>query len=138
MVDQQPRKKSVRLLIQGLGALLIVGSLVLVFAPQLVSDPGPAKGTFEAVERRVRWGILTGLGAFLVMFRALKPWAIGFLTFAFWIVTGYLVARLIGIALDGFDSPKQWMWVGVEAVLIVVFVILQRRKYPDHALFRAP
>jgi cell division protein FtsW (lipid II flippase) len=100
-----------------LGALLVPTGFVLVFAPTLVSDPGPAPDVFEAVERHVRWGALIALGAFLIARTRMKPWTLTFAHAVLWVCAGYLVARLIGILLESANDGRQWMWVGVEAVL---------------------
>jgi cell division protein FtsW (lipid II flippase) len=99
------------------GALLVVVGSVLVFAPTLVTDPGPAPDTFEAVERHVRWGGLIALGAFLIARTQLKPWALTLAHAVLWVCVGYLIPRLIGIALEGADSGTQWMWAALEAAL---------------------
>jgi cell division protein FtsW (lipid II flippase) len=99
--------------------LLCVVGLVFVFAPTLVTDAGPAPDTFEAIERRVRWGALGGLGALLVARTSLRPWSITLGVAVFWLTAGFLAARLIGLLLDGMDSGRQWMWVGVEALIVI-------------------
>jgi hypothetical protein len=101
------------------GAVLVVAGLVLVFVPTLVQDPGPAADTFEAIERRVRWGALVGIGALLIARTQLRPWGITIASFVLWIDLGYLVARCIGLALEGTDSDRQWMWLGIEVVIAV-------------------
>ena len=111
------------------GLLLIVAGLVLSVAPTLVHDPGPAADTFAAIERRVWWGALAGFGALLFTRTALKPWVETIASFVFWIVGGFLAARVIGLALDGTDSSKQWMYTGLEVVIcVVVWLFLRRRK----------
>lgn len=101
-----------------LGGALALAGLVLAFAPTLVSDPGPAADSFAAIERRIPWGLLLGVGAFLVARTQLKPWSHTLASFVFWVVIGILVARGIGLALDGADSGMQWVWVLVEVIVI--------------------
>lgn len=136
MPDSEKSKGKLRLLLQVLGGLLFLGSLVLIFAPTLVSNPGPSPDLFETIERRVRWGALTGLGGFMVVLYPWKPWPVALLKFAFWMSTGYLVARVIGIGMEGVGSGKQWLWLGVELVLMVVLIAIQRKKFPEHSLFQ--
>jgi len=102
------------------GGLLAVAGLVLAFAPTLVSDPGPAPDLFEATERHVRWGLLIGIGGFLAWRTRLKPWWITALWFVFFGSAGYLVARLIGIAMVGPSVVMQWVWVAVEVLICAV------------------
>ena len=112
-----------------LGVVLVVAGLVLVWAPTLVLDPGPPPDTFEAVERHVRWGALVGVGALLVARRHLRPWAVTIAAAVLCLDLGYLVARIIGIALAGTDSNRQWMWVAVEVVIAAVVVAYLRRRH---------
>lgn len=99
--------------------LLVVAGAVLVVAPTLVHDPGPAANTFEAIERRIPWGGLLGLGALVLLHRNYKPWPNAVAGFVLWVVAGLLVARLVGLVLDGADVPMQWVWVVVEAAIVV-------------------
>jgi cell division protein FtsW (lipid II flippase) len=99
------------------GGLLALGGLVLIFAPTLAYDPGPPPDAFAAVERRIPWGALLGFGLLLVFRTRLMPWAATVASFVLWMVVGVIIARLAGMALDGAGGGKQWMWVGVEAVV---------------------
>lgn len=115
-----------------LGGLLAIAALVLAFAPTLVSDPGPAPDLFEATERHVRWGLLVGVGAFLVVRTKLRPFWITVLWLVFWLSAGYLVARLIGIGLEGAGSVMQWVWAAVElAICAVIGGVLYRKRDAD-------
>jgi hypothetical protein len=116
--------------LQWLGALACLGGLVLVIAPTLVSDPGPAADTFEAIERRVRWGALGGLGALLIVRTRLGPWPTTVAVAVICVTAGFLVARLIGLLLDGMDSGRQWRWVGVEAVIVLAAWAFLARRAP--------
>lgn len=111
-----------------LGGLLAVVGLVLACAPTLVSDPGPAADTFAAIERRIPYGGLAGLGALLVARTQLRPWTITVASVVLWLTTGLLVARCIGLALDGADDQRQWMWVAVEAVIVLAAGLYMRHR----------
>ena len=116
---------------QALGAPLVIAGLVLTLVPSLVGDSGPAPNTFAAIERRIPWGALAGLGALLVARTQLRPLNISFAWLVFWATSGVLVARLLGLALDGADSRAQWMWVGVEIVVVVASIAYARHKRAD-------
>ena len=111
-----------------LGVLGAIAGLVLSTVPTLVSDPGPAADSHEAIERRVWWGALTGFGVLLATLRSVRPWSIAFASFVFWIVAGFLAARVIGLVLDGTDSSKQWMWTAIEVGICCVAAIYLRRR----------
>ncbi len=112
-----------------MNALRIVGLVVAVvgvaaavcphwFGP-LTGGPAPAADLFEAVERRVRGGMVLGVGLVLVAVTALRPWSVSVPSAIFYFITGALAARVLGIVLDG-TSAKQWLWVSVEAVVLAL------------------
>ncbi|MEM9491677.1 MAG: hypothetical protein AAGC55_21200, partial [Myxococcota bacterium] len=80
-----------------LGALFALAGLVLMVAPALVSGPAPEGDTFAAIERRVVWGGLAGLGAFLVARTRLRPWTATVMWFVLYVTAGLLLARLVGL-----------------------------------------
>ncbi|TNE51201.1 MAG: DUF4345 domain-containing protein [Deltaproteobacteria bacterium] len=106
--------------LQWFGLILLLGGVVLTFAPTLVYDPGPAKDLFRTIERRIPWGGLAGLGLLFVLHTQWKPWQASVAALVCWATTGAIFARLVGLALDGVGSSKQWMWVVAEAVVIAV------------------
>jgi len=98
------------------GALVIVG-IVLVSNPELVSDKPIPSDTFEAIERRIWWGLFIGVGALLLFRSQFRPWLKTLVATGFALIFGLLIARLIGIVLDG-SVVKQWAYVGVECVIL--------------------
>jgi hypothetical protein len=111
-----------------IGVLVTLFGLALAISPTLVHDPGPAADTFAAIERRVWWGALAGVGALLVTRTQLQPWHVTLAYVVMWLCAGFLAARLIGFVLDGADSLMQWVWVAVEIAIVVVGAIYIRRK----------
>ncbi len=100
--------------------LAVLGVLAAIFpswfAP-LTGGAAPAVDVFEAVERRVRAGMLLGVGLCFIAIPALRPWSTSVPTAILYFVTGALAARLLGIVVDGAVS-KQWLLVAVEAVIM--------------------
>ena len=111
-----------------LGGLLVVAGLVLVCAPTLVSDPGPAADTFAAIERRIPYGGIAGLGALFIARTQLRPWTVTVASVVLWVTTGLLVARCIGLVLDGADDQRQWLWVAVEAAIALAAGLYVRHR----------
>lgn len=103
------------------GSLLILIGIVLVSNPELISNKPIPDDTFRAVERRVWWGLFISAGVLLLFHHQLQPWLFTFVAASTAITFGLLVARLIGIALDG-SVPKQWLWVVVEGVILVALI----------------
>jgi len=121
-----------------IGAALAVTGLLLVLFPTLAYDPGPAASSYAAIERRIWWGGLYGLGILLITQRQLGPWRYTAVASVFWVVGGFLVARAVGLALDGMDSTLQWIWVAVEVVIMAVAGWLMRRWRPGAVKQEAP
>lgn len=112
--------------------MVLVG-LVLACAPTLVHDPGPPADLFAAIERRIPFGGLAGIGALLASGARFRPWPVGVASLFAWVTGGLLIARLVGLALDGAGSAEQWMWVVVELFVLVGAVVFLRLKSPTAA-----
>ena len=104
-----------------IGAALIIFGIVLASNPELVSNKPVPGDTFEAVERRVWWGLFIGVGILLQFHHQLLPWQPTLSATCASLLVGLLIARLTGIVLDG-SVTKQWLNVGIELVLLVPFV----------------
>ncbi len=118
------------MILRVVGGLLALAGFVLAFEPRLLMDLPVVDDRFEAVEQHVRWGLLSGVGLLLVFRTRLKPWGETLAHAALWIVLAYLIARFMGIAIEG-GSDRQWMWVVVEAALLVPlggFLVWRERR----------
>lgn len=67
---------------------------------------------FEAVERRVRGGMLLGVGLCFIAVTALRPWSTSIPTAIFYFMAGALAARLFGLPSTApFRSNGFWsLW----------------------------
>ncbi|MBT8465383.1 MAG: DUF4345 family protein [Deltaproteobacteria bacterium] len=102
--------------------LAVVGVIVAVFPSwfgPLTGGPEPPADVFEAIERRVRGGMVLGVGLAFISVTALRPWSTSIPLVIFYFMTGALAMRLLGLILDG-TVPKQWLLVAVEAVVMAV------------------
>ena len=102
--------------------LALVGVVVAIFPGwfgPLTGGPEPPVDVFEAVERRVRGGMVLGVGLAFIAVTALRPWSVSIPTAIFYFMTGALAARLVGIIVDGV-VPKQWALVAVDAVFMAL------------------
>ncbi len=106
-----------------LGALLSVLGLVVALKPSLAGAltgaATPAPDLFEAVEQRVRPGMVFGVGLVLLAHVADRPWTTHLASAVFYWVFGVLIVRVLGILLDG-GHPKQWMWVAAEGAIVAL------------------
>lgn len=109
------------LLLRGIGIALIIAGIVLVSNPELVSTKAIPDNTFNAIERRIWWGLLIGFGCLLMFHHQFQPWVTSLAATSASLMFGLLVARLIGIMLDG-SVTKQWLYVGLELVLLAPLV----------------
>ena len=116
-----------RLVSRVLGLLFVAVGLVLVSNPELVSNAPVPEDTFEAVERRIWWGLIVGFGLLLLFHAEVQPWQRTLVATGTALVLGLLVARLVGIALDG-SVAKQWVYVGIELAILLPLLWLYLRK----------
>lgn len=96
--------------------LALVGVLASVFPTwfePLTGGPEPPADVYEAIERRVRGGMLLGLGLMFIGINALRPWSTSIPLVIFYFMLGALFARVLGLIVDG-TVPKQWLMVAVE------------------------
>jgi len=107
-------------LLKLLGALLVLAGLLFSFMPDIIfGAPQDVLDTYQGIERRVRWGLLIGVGLLLLMYEQKNSWPLTLATAALWITTGFLIARFIGLFVEGMDNQKQWFWVAFEVLIIV-------------------
>ena len=102
--------------ILGIG-LAILGTAASVFPSwfgPLTGGPVPPAEVYQAIEQRVRGGMVLGLGLMFIGIPALRPWSTSIPLVIFYFMTGALVARLLGLLVHG-TVPKQWLLVAVEA-----------------------
>ena len=92
----------------------------------------PSADVYEAVERRIRGGMVLGVGLCFFAIPALRPWSVSLPTALVYVVAGALAARFYGLLVDG-AVPKQWLWVAVEAVILAAAAVWLWRS-PDAAL----
>lgn len=104
-----------------IGAALIIAGVALASYPELVSNKPVPSDIFKAVERRIWWGLLIGVGMLLQFHHQLLPWQPTVSATLASLLVGLLIARLIGIMLDG-SVAKQWLNVGIEIVLLAPLI----------------
>ena len=104
-----------------IGGAIIIAGVALVSNPELVSNKPVPEDTFEAIERRIWWGLIIGFGLLLLFHHQLQPWLTTLAATSSSLLVGLLIARLIGIMLDG-SVAKQWLYVGIEVVILVPLV----------------
>ena len=111
-----------RILGIGLAVLGVVAAVFPGWFGTLTGGPEPPVDAFEAVERRVRGGMLLGVGLCFIAITALSPWSASIPTAIFYFMTGALAARLLGLLVDG-AVPKQWLLVAVEAAVMAAVAL---------------
>ena len=95
------------------GVGVIAAAFPAWFGP-LTGGPEPPADVYHAIERRIRGGMLLGVGLTFIAVPALRPWSVSMPSAVFYFMTGALAARLLGLLVDG-TVAKQWLWVAVEA-----------------------
>lgn len=106
-----------------LGIVLAVIGIVATVFPEwfgpITRATEPTLDIHEAVERRVRGGMVLSFGLIFIVVTTLRPWSVSIPLSLFCFVTGALAARFYGMAIDGV-TPKQWLLVAIEAILMAV------------------
>ena len=115
-----------------IAAVITLAGVCLVVNPELVVDGPVPEDPFEAIERRIRWGLLLGLGVFLLLHRTIRPWQTFVLAVAAAITFGILCSRLVGLALD-VSATEQWFWVCFEIALLTGLLLAYRRFKLTHS-----
>lgn len=115
----------------------VVLSVLGVAAALFPDGFGPLTGVaspdlFETVERRVRGGMVLGVGLCLLAIPSLRPWSVSIPTALFYFMVGALAARLLGLMIDG-AVPKQWLLVAIEAAVMTAAALWLWRSTPPAA-----
>lgn len=107
--------------ILGIG-LALFGVVAAIFPSHfgvLTGGQLPPADVFAAIERRIRGGMLLGVGLAFLAVTDLRPWSTSIPVALVCFLTGALAARIFGLFVDGTD-PKQWLWVAGEALLVAL------------------
>lgn len=109
-----------------LGIVIAVLGVVATIFPHwfgpLMGGPEPPADGYEAIERRVRGGMVFGVGLTFLAVTALRPWSVSIPSAIFYLMTGALAARIFGILIHG-TFPKQWLLVAVEVIIMAVMAL---------------
>ena len=97
----------------------LVGSFFPEWFSPITGASEPIDDIHETIERRVRAGMLLGFGLGFAAIPTLKPWNRSIPLVIFYFMTGAIIARLIGIGIDG-SIDRQWFLVGVEIVFMII------------------
>ncbi|WP_394245657.1 hypothetical protein [Vibrio astriarenae] len=109
-----------KIILQVVGFIILLLGGILSYNPELVSNKPIPEDTFQAVERRVRWGFVMGIGMLLMFHHQITPYLLTAAALGMTLTLGALVARVMEIFLDG-SVARHWMWVAVELVVIIGF-----------------
>ena len=118
------------MLLKVLGLFFLIAGIILVLSPDLFNDISyEGSNPYQLIEKRVRWGLIIGLGLFLFFHLQWTYWRITLLAFLIAIITGIILARLFGLILDGFFF-KQLLWLTIELGTLFLFYCLYRKLKP--------
>jgi|GEM_PF-1010823 len=109
------------------GIILIISGIILTCKPDLISSsPAPLNG-YDMIEKRVKWGLLIGLGIFPIFHQQWAHWSLTIWALFSALTLGIIVARLLGFILDGLFA-KQMLWLLIELVVLAIFAFLYWRQ----------
>jgi hypothetical protein len=95
--------------------------------PDLISSSSAQWGGYEMIEKRVKWGLLIGLGIFPIFHHQWENWELTLWALLSALTFGIIIARLLGFILDG-RFTKQLLWLLMELVILLVFGFLYWRQ----------
>lgn len=114
------------LLIKIIGIIMLIVGFAFTIKPNLVSTIPESVSSYQMIEKRVMWGMLIGLGIFAIFYHQIDAWKPGIFALLSAVTLGIIIARIIGMFMDGFYT-KQLLWFGIEFIFLVIFAILYRK-----------
>jgi hypothetical protein len=105
------------------GVILLCAGFVLAIKPDLFGKLATPFGSYQMIEKRVKWGMLIGLGGFMFVHSNWTSWGLLVLALLIFITLGIILARLIGFVLDGI-FVKQIYWLMIEVIALITFEFL--------------
>ncbi|KGE13446.1 DUF4345 family protein [Sphingobacterium deserti] len=103
-------------------ALLLVGA-IFTFKPDLLGKFPTSITPYEIIEKRVMWGVLIGLGIFLMCLNNWSSWRLNLTALLASLTLGVIAARLAGLVLNGFFMKQIW-WLLIELAVLGLFGFL--------------
>ncbi|MFD1141143.1 DUF4345 family protein [Larkinella insperata] len=110
-------------LLKIVGVILLVTGLVLAIKPDSFGKFSTSLDSYQMIEKRVKWGILIGMGGFILFHNNWVSWNVLATALLIAITFGIIIARLIGFVLDGFFT-KQFYWLLIEIGALIIFGLL--------------
>ena len=111
------------MLLKILGVILLMAGFILAYKPEWVSTHPLPTDLYEMIERRVRWGLVIGLGLLLLFHHPWTSWGLTVSALLVALTSGVIIARLLGVVLDGFYA-KQMGWLAIEFAALLTFGFL--------------
>ena len=112
--DKMPQQPLLKLI----AWLLIMSGAILIFGLDAWLEKPAELPLFDQVERRIPGGAVLGAGLFVLKLPPLRPKLPLLASAIYWLTAGALVGRVVGLIFIQGQSPRQWMWVGIELVVI--------------------
>ncbi|GAB3953393.1 hypothetical protein GCM10028805_37020 [Spirosoma harenae] len=110
-------------LLKLVGVGLLATGLVFAIKPDFFGKFSTSPDAYQMIEKRVKWGLLIGMGGFMIAYTNWASWNLLATALLLSITLGIIIARLIGFALDGFFT-KQFYWLLIEIVAFISFGVL--------------
>lgn len=109
------------------GYILLLAGFIFTFKPDLLSKFPESVDAYQMIEKRVKWGLLIGLGLFLIFQNNWTSWGVLTTALIITLTLGIIISRLVGSILDGFFVKQLW-WLLIELVVLSIFVFLYGRQ----------
>lgn len=108
------------LLLKISGVILLIAGFMLAIKPDFFGKFSTFINPYQMIEKRVKWGMLIGLGVFLILHNNWASWGPIAMVLLISLTLGIILARLTGFVLDGFFI-KQLFWLLIELAALLIF-----------------
>jgi hypothetical protein len=105
------------------GVIFLSAGFILAIKPDFFGKFSTSLDAYQMIEKRVKWGMLIGLGGFMIFYNNWTCWGLTATALLASLTFGVILARLTGMVLNGFLA-KQLYWLLIELVALVIITLL--------------
>lgn len=105
------------------GIIFLGAGFILTIKPGFFGKFLTSPDAYQIIEKRARWGMLIGLGGFMLFYTNWTSWGPIITALLASLTAGIIIARLTGLVLDGFFT-KQLYWLLTELAALLSLGIL--------------
>ncbi|MFC3560746.1 hypothetical protein [Pedobacter jamesrossensis] len=105
------------------GVILLITGFILAIKPDLLGRFSGPIDPYQMIEKRVKWGIIVGLGLFLIFNNNCTSWGLITTAFLATLTVGVIMVRVMAFVWGGFFIKQLW-WLLIEFLALILFGFL--------------